>query len=223
MTSLFSAAENLKCIKMDLLAVQKECRHMLMLRFKIIGYPITFILVTLTALAACAKDQSRIIPSAGTGGSYVYGDLIEQINATHAAISERVAKKTLPEQTETRANALKFELEKYLILTDARLKIFKMEILQAPNNDGEAALQELVQLVSERERVKLDYLRRFKTLMGESDAEKPVFDASNPAQQTGSSDTHTMETGQAGMEPKTKALDIEIEIVPEDISKGKHD
>lgn len=172
-------------------------------------------------IPACATDQPRI-GNASASNSYGSDDLIEQINQTHTAIIDQVNKEKLPAGVGTKANELRLELKKYLIQSEAKIQILELEILQGADDKREAALKKLMELTAERERVKLDFLQRLKSLMVQSGTAKTGSDQSG-MQKPVDTAKKKKEAKETGTKWKTETLDIEIEIAPEDISKGEHD
>jgi hypothetical protein len=80
-------------------------------------------------------------------------------------------------------------------------------------------LDEMLALSAERERIKMNYLQRLKALMegiGAGDTPAP------PPEMVYKSETNTAKVDEKKVDIKwsTKTLDIEIEVAPEDISKG---
>ena len=178
---------------------------------------ITFISLALLVIPACATEQSRprTVSNSDSNNS---GDLIGKINETHATITQQVNKKKLPAVAGKKANELKLELKKYLIQTEAQMQILELEILQGADDKRKAALEKMMLLSAEQERVKLDFLQRLESLMVQSRTAKTGSNRSDMQKPVDSSKKEK-EAKETGTKWKTETLDIEIEIAPEDISE----
>jgi hypothetical protein len=183
------------------------------------GFVIGFLV--LPVISACAVAQKDIHQQARrkTSDDDIILSTFEQ---THAAIITQVRQGALPEDVEAKANELKIELKKYLIKTNADLQTLEVDVLHASAAERKIALKKLMDLAAEREHVKVLYMQRLKRLLPKNDegaatAPLPVVPQSI--------ESKTKDTGdeKSGTKWRTKDLDIEIEIAPEDISKGEHD
>ncbi len=115
----------------------------------------------------------------------------------YRAIKEKVAEGSLPAEALSRAAEIRIGLKKYLIKTEARLEILRLDLLHGEDYEAkQTALQEMLALAAERERTKMAYLQRLQTL--------------NTAKPAGEKTRR-----------KGKVKDIEIEIGPEDIADGE--
>ena len=115
----------------------------------------------------------------------------------YEAITEKVEEGSLPAEALRRAAEIRIGLNKYLIQTEAQLKILRLDLLHGDDYETrKTALQEILALAAERERTKMAYLQRLQAL---NTAHLP--------------DEKTKRNG--------KSKDIEIEIGPEDITEGE--
>ena len=115
----------------------------------------------------------------------------------YEAITEKVEEGSLPAEALRRAAEIRIGLKKYLIRTEAQLKILRLDLLHGDDyQTRKTALQEILALVAERERIKMDYLQRLQ--------------AFNTVSLPGEERTR-----------KGKFNDIEIEIGPEDVDSGR--
>lgn len=182
-----------------------------------------FVIVVLLLLVinGCAGDQKDIHQQARLKTSD--DDIIlRTFEQTQAAISAQVRQRALPEDIAAKANELKIELKTYLIRSEADLQILQVDILHASATERKIALKKLMNLSAERERVKVQYLQRLQSLLPKNDesaATAPLLVAPQ------SVDSKPQAVGEvpSGTKWRTKDLDIEIEIAPEDISTGEHD
>jgi hypothetical protein len=102
----------------------------------------------------------------------------------------------LPADVGAKADELKIALEKYLIKTQAHLKILRLDVLYGTDDRREVALEQVIALAAERERTKMAYLQRLQALNT----------ASLPGEKT---------------KRNGKFKDIEIEIGPENVDSGR--
>jgi hypothetical protein len=126
-------------------------------------------------------------------------DPLETFQKEYEAISEKVEEGSLPAEAMSRASEIQMGLQKYLIKAEAELEILRLDVLHGGNNQRERALDQIVELVTERERTKISCLRQLQALRAVSE-------------------TSEDKTGKRG---KTKNSDIEITIAPEKIGDGE--
>ena len=153
------------------------------------------VFLTMIVTPGCATDQVSA-PAEIISREPEPGDLVAAFRQMHGEMLARVHEGDLPADVGAQANELKIALEKYLIKTQAQLKILQLDVLYGADEQRESALQEVVVLAAERERTKMAYLQRLQAL--------------NAAHLPGEK---TKGTG--------KVKDIEIEIGPEDITEGE--
>jgi len=153
------------------------------------------VFLTMILTPACATDQVSV-PSEITSMEPVPNDLVAAFEQLHGQMLARVKEGTLPAAVGAKANELKIALEKYLIKTQAQLKILQLDVLYGAEDQREAALQKVVALAAERERIKIAYLQRLQAL--------------NTANSAGEKTRR-----------KGKVKDIEIEIGPENVDSGR--
>ena len=162
------------------------------LRFAIL---VMAVVLTMILTPGCATDQVPA-PAANTSMELETKDLVGAFQQTHEEILARAKEGSLPADVGAKANELKIALEKYLIKTQAHLKILQLDVLYGTDDQREAALEKVVELAAERERTKMAYLQRLQALNT----------AHLPGEET---------------RGKGKVMDIEIEIGPEDITGGE--
>ena len=156
----------------------------------VVAFFLTVILAT-----GCATDQASVSGEMTSMELEPY-NLFAAFEQMHGEILTRVQEGTLPADVGDEADELKIALEKYLITTQAQLKILQLDVLDGADDQREAALEQVIALAAKRERTKMAYLQRLQALNI----------AHLPGEKT---------TG------KGKVKDIKIEIVPEDISEGE--
>ncbi len=162
------------------------------LRFAIL---VMAVFLTMILTPGCATDQVSV-PSEMTSMEPVPNDLVAAFEQLHGQMLARVKEGTLPAAVGAKANELKIALEKYLIKTQAQLKILQLDVLYGADDQRQAALQKVVALVAERERTKMAYFQRLQAL--------------NTANSAGEKTRR-----------KGKVKDIEIEIGPENVDSGR--
>jgi hypothetical protein len=162
------------------------------LRFAIL---VMAVVLTLILTPGCATDQV-VAPAVITSMELETKDLVGAFQQTHDEILARAKDGSLPAEVGTKADELKMGLEKYLIKTQAQLKILQLDVLYGADDQREAALKKVVVLAAERERTKMAYLQRLQALNT----------ASLPGEKT---------------KRNGKFKDMEIEIGPEDITEGE--
>ena len=162
----------------------------------------TVFLVTLLCITgmlfACAANRS-VITSEMNGVRIETTDPLEAFEKEYEAISEKVEEGSLPSMIMSRATAIRMGLKKYLINTEAQLEILRLDVMQGADGQREKALNQIVNLVAEREQTKMAYLQELQALQGGS--------------RTSEEKTGNKEAG--------KELNIEIKIAPEHIGDGE--
>jgi hypothetical protein len=153
------------------------------------------VFLTLIIAPACATDQVSA-PAEITSIPPEPNDLVAAFGQMHGEMLARVKEGTLPADVGAKANELKIALEKYLIKSQAQLKILQLDVLYGAEDQRAAALEKAVALAGERERTKMAYLQRLQAL--------------NTSHLPGEK---TKRNG--------KVKDIEIEIGPEDVDSGR--
>ncbi len=162
------------------------------LRFAIL---VMAVFLTIILTPACATDQVSA-PAEITSMEPEPKDLVAAFEQLYGQMLARVKEGTLPADVGAKAKELKIALEKYLIKTQAQLKILQLDVLYGAEDQRQAALQKVVALAAERERTKIAYLQRLQAL--------------NIAKSAGEKTRR-----------KGKIKDIEIEIGPENVDDGR--
>ena len=155
------------------------------------------VLCTATMLLACAVNKSAT-PSEVDEVEIKTSDPLEAFAKEYEAMRKQVEEGSLPSEAMGRARAIRRGLEKYLIKTEAELKILRLDVMHGADGQRETALNQIVKLVAEREQTKIAYLRELQALQGGS--------------RTSEERTGNKETG--------KDVNIEIKIAPEHIGDG---
>ena len=154
------------------------------------------ILCTTVMIPGCAPPKSVTLREVD-GVEIKTTDPLGAFEEEYKAINEKVEEGSLPAEALRRAAKIRIGLKKYLIKTEAQLKILRLDLLHGDDYAArEAALQEMLALAAERERTKIAYVQRLQAL--------------NTAHLSGEK---TKSNG--------KFKDIEIEIGPEDITDGE--
>lgn len=156
------------------------------------------------------------------GGGKVSGDsddLVSAFEEMHAVVINKAKQGTLPAETANQADELNVELQKYIIQKEAELEILQLDALHGSKAKREAAMAEIVRISAKLERTKMAYLQRMQSLLSSDGTEKPVAlpTVASPKKETTAKGTKEDEEG---IKWRTKELDFEIEIAPEDITKG---
>jgi hypothetical protein len=121
-------------------------------------------------------------------------DPLKAFEEEYKAVGEKVEEGSLSADVMSRATAIRMGLQKYLIKTEAELEILRLDVLHGAESQRQRALNQIVELVAEREQTKMSHLQELQAL----------------------------KTGGKTSEDKTgKDLDIQIKIAPEDIGDGK--
>jgi hypothetical protein len=148
-------------------------------------------------LVACAANKS--VPSSEVDEAQIKPtDPLEAFSKEFEAIGKKVEEGSLPVEAMSRATEIQIGLKKYLIKAEAELEILRLDVLHGGDDQRERALNQIVELVAERERTKISCLRQLKDLraVGKTSEDK------------------------AGKKGKGKDFDIEITIAPEKIGDG---
>lgn len=130
--------------------------------------------------------------------------VLKEFKETYGLIKSNIENKKSSQEYGVRAALLAMELKKYLIKTQAGEEILKMDSLSGELQNRITAIDNLMNLVAKRERIKQSYLSELKSLIKISATSKKINQV-KPSRW------------------KTKYLDIEIEIQPEDITVGNHE
>lgn len=162
------------------------------LRFAIL---VMAVVITTIPTSGCATVKVSA-PAEITGMEPESRDLVAVFQRLHGEMLARVQEGTLPADVGAKSSELKMALEKYLIKTQAHLKILRLDVLYGTDDQRQVALEQVIALAAERERIKMAYLQRLQALNI----------AHLPGEKT---------TG------KGKVKDIKIRIGPEDISEGE--
>ena len=156
------------------------------------------VLCTATMLWACAVNKSAP-PSEMDVAEIEITDPLEAFAKEYEAMRKQVEEGSLPSEAMGRARAIRRGLEKYLIKTEAELKILRLDVMHGTDGQRETALSQIVGLVAEREQAKMSYLQQLQAL-------------------TTGSKTAEDNTGKKGT---GEDLDIKIKIAPENIGDGE--
>jgi len=157
----------------------------------------TTILYTAAMTLGCAPNKSAP-PSEVNEVEIKTIDPLKAFEEEYKAIGERVEEGSLPSAAMSRVTAIRMGLQKYLIKTEAQLEILRLDVMHGAEAQRETALNQIVELVAEREQTKMSYLQRLQAL------------------KTGSKTSED----KPGIEGTAKDVDIEIKIAPEDIADG---
>ena len=126
-------------------------------------------------------------------------DPLKAFEEEYKALGAKAEEGSLSAEAMSRASNIRIGLQKYLIKTEAQLEILRLDVLHGAEAQRERALNQIVELVAEREQTKISYLQQLQAL---KDGSKTSED----------------KTGQKGT---GKDLDIKIKIAPEDIGDGE--
>ncbi len=148
--------------------------------------------------------------------------LLQSFERTHATVLTLVGQGILPEDARAMADDLMIELRKYLIRTNADQQVLELDILHASTEKREIALKKLMELAAERERTKVQYLQRIQALVSNGDVKEAAMPPPAVPHSVQSQPGET-EQNKSDKRWRTRDLDIEVEIAPEDMSKGRHD
>jgi len=123
-------------------------------------------------------------------------DPLKAFEEEYKAIAEKVEEGSLSAEVMSRASEIRMGLQKYLIKTEAELEILRLDVLHGADAQRQRALNQIVELVAEREQTKISYLQQLQALKigGRTSA---------------------------GIKGTANDLDIKIKIAPEDIGDGK--
>jgi len=149
-------------------------------------------------LLACAANKSAT-PSEVDEVEIKTTDPLKAFEEEYKAIAEKVEEGSLSAEVMSRASEIRMGLQKYLIKTEAELEILRLDVLHGADAQRQRALNQIVELVAEREQTKISYLQQLQALKigGRTSEDKP------------------------GIKGTANDLDIKIKIAPEDIGDGK--
>lgn len=175
-------------------------------------------LLTFVPFYCAAMDQKAPLTEQDTKINE-QDQVLNTFEQTHAKIIAQVKQNVLPLEAGVKADELQISLKKYLIQSEARLQILKLDALHEKDDKQKKALDEMMNLSAERERTKMNYLVRLKVLMEGIDI---VDTPAPPPEMVHKSETRIekIDKNEKDLKWKEKTLDIEIEITPEDISRG---
>jgi hypothetical protein len=184
-----------------------------------------------TALGEGTKGQETINSHSRTM------PLIDTFRARYEEVSRAVSEGKLPEEIGKKAADLWISLQKYMIQMDARIESLKLEAREYEGPRREEALNHLVEAGAERERTLTRYINDLGNLTGREISQKTVpqehVDIPDPEKAVRDYDKGKKEEPAEYADPekaaletgkkKTKGLDIEIIIEPEDIINREQD
>ena len=187
-------------------------------RFKSASIISMAFLLTFVPIYSAAMDQKTPLTKQGTKINK-QDKVLNAFEQIHARIIEHVKQNVLPIEAGVKADELQISLKKYLIQSEARLQILKLDVLHEKGDKQKKALDEMMNLSAEREQTKMNYLERLKVLIEGIDI---VDTPAPPGGMVHKKETRTEKTfkNKKDLKWKEKILDVEIEITPEDISHG---
>ena len=154
------------------------------------------ILCITVMLSRCAQHNSVTLGEVEDVGIKAT-DPLKTFEEEYNTIKEKVEGGSLPAEVLSRAAEIRIGLKKYLIKTEAKLEILRLDLLHGDDYEAQdAALQEMLVLAAKRERTKMAYLQRLQAL-------NTAYLSAEKTKRNG------------------KFKDIEIEIGPEDITEGE--
>jgi hypothetical protein len=158
-------------------------------------FVVTLLFCSTGLLLACAANKPGA-PSEVNEVQIETTDPLESFTEEYEAISKRVEEGSLPAEAMNRATAIRTGLQKYLIKAETELEILRLDVLHGGDDQRERALNQMVELVEEREQTKISYLKELRAV----------------------SETSEDKTGKR---EKGKDFDIDITIAPENIGDGE--
>jgi hypothetical protein len=162
-------------------------------RFRHFSVLFVTLLCTAPMTLGCAANKSAS-PSEVDRVEIKTIDPLKDFEEEYEAISKKVKEGAFSAEVMSRAREIRIGLQKYLIKTEAELEILRLDVLHGAQAQRQRALNQIVELVAEREQTKISYLQQLQALR----------------------------TGSETSEDKTgKDLDIQIKIAPEDFGDGK--
>lgn len=157
---------------------------------------LALILCTMVMIPGCAPQNSVNLSNLD-GMEIKTTDPLEAFQEEYEAIGQKVEKGSLRAEALSEAAKIRVGLQKYLIKAGAKLEILRLDLLHDDDYEArQAALEEILVLVAERERTTMAYLQRLQGI--------------NTAHLPGENE-----------ETSGQFRDIEIEIGPEDMSEGE--
>lgn len=154
------------------------------------------ILCPMVMIPGCAP-QNTVTLGDGDKVAIKTTDPLEAFQEEYEAIRQKVEEGSLPAEALRRAAEIRIGLRKYLIKTEAKLEILRLDLLHDDDYEArQTALQEVLALAVERERTKMAYVQRLKAL-------------------------YTTHLPGGKTKKNGKFEDIEIDIRPEDITDGE--
>jgi len=146
----------------------------------------------------CAANKSAP-PSEVDEVKIKNADPLKAFEEEYGAIRRKAEEGDLSADVMSRATEIRIGLQKYLIKTEAELEILRLNVLHGADAQREKALNQMVELVEQREQTKIYYFQELQAI------------------QSGSKTSEN----NAGQKGTVKDEDMEITIAPEDIGDGK--
>lgn len=150
-------------------------------------------------------------PAAGAEQSETLAQVFE---ARYQQLVQKIKVGALPAETEREAKAIWYALRKDIIALDAEVETLKLEVMAQQGAREEAALEQLGEKISDRERRLMRAIQDLDRLAGKAASPVPAVTAgagaSKPAE----------DNNEPPQKTSIRALDIEIELAPEDLTKG---
>lgn len=192
--------------------------------FRPFAFLVIIVFFLTSTIPACAANRSPARSKTGSEAT-ASEDLIEAFEQTYNEIQTKVQQGQLPAQMGTRADELRMSLKKYLIKSEAQMKVLELDVLHGSEEEREAGIKEMVTLSAAQERTKLMFLQDIQALMGGSTPHNRMS-PSPEKQETKTKSNNDKEKGEKtvvdknGQKWKVKDLDIEIEVAPEKVDNG---
>jgi hypothetical protein len=151
--------------------------------------------------------------------------LLETFKSTHAEIMSKVEEGKLDGEVGLKASELDLGLQKYLIKADAQMEILELDVLHGSVEKRKAALQKIVALSAERERIMMGYLQHLQALTESKEGLLPLLPV-EPEQSTAKEATGEEKTAKKKQDDgvwgtiSSKWKGMEVIIGPENVDNG---
>lgn len=150
----------------------------------------------------------------GHAGAAQPETLAELFEGRYQQLVRQVEAGALPPETKAEAKAIWFALRKDIIALDAEVETLKLDVMSQQGAREEAALERLAEKIREREQRLTRAIQDLDELASEAVSSVPAAAASMDVRKSGEAKKENSE------KTTIRAFDIEIELAPEDLTKG---
>ncbi len=182
---------------------------------------VSFLLISMLVVPPRVVAQEVFGPGSDLRNFQSHDPLMTAFEGVHTKVVLQAKQGRVAAKIKDRADKLSIQLKKYMINKEAKIKILSLDVMNGPAEKRKTALQKIIRLSAASERTKTRYLLALEMLLGDSNN----VSGSNLAEVLDGNEGRVSVAHEIRDHTiwKTKTLDIEFEIAPEDVSQGDYD